>query len=71
MKALGIGITLEGSSVVLSVTKPSRAEDTIWEAVEEALCAGLSVEQFRREAATAWDYTIKQRAKDDAKVWNK
>lgn len=47
----------------MSVTKPSKVEDAIWEAVELAIDNGWTPEQFKSELADAWA----ERLRDDAK----
>lgn len=58
-----------GLTVDLQVVRANRAQDAIWNAVEEAQGIGMTVEQFRREAADAWSYGLKQRREADAKAW--
>jgi hypothetical protein len=60
MKTLGLRIGGNGS---MSVTKPSKVEDAIWEAVELAIDNGWTPEQFKSELADAWA----ERLRDDAK----
>lgn len=55
MKPLGM--------IGLAVIKPSRVEDRIWDSVEEAILAGWSPEQFKREAAQAWSQILRDQAK--------
>ena len=69
MKPTGLAMTIQGHSLSMHVTQPNRVTDAIWEAVQEAVSAGTTVERFRREAAEAWDYEMKQRAKDAAAAW--
>lgn len=49
------------------VHKPTRTEDAIWNAVEQAINEGWTPKQFKSEVASAWE----ERLKEDAKqaVW--
>lgn len=58
----------EGVPVIRVVT-PSKVEDAVWDAVEEAILAGWSVERFRRECASAWEDALRERLKREAKEW--
>lgn len=60
MKPNGLRFGIGGS---MSVTHPTKVEDAIWEAVELAIDAGWTPEQFKNELADAW----KERLRDDAK----
>jgi hypothetical protein len=53
-----------GLTIDLQVTRPTRAEDAIWEAVKAAIAAGMTPRQFRIEAASAWEDELRQAAKD-------
>ncbi len=70
-KPLGMGISITPSGPLLSVSRPSHVENTIWEAVREAVCAGWTVQHFKTEAASAWADEMKRQAKDDAQEWSK
>jgi hypothetical protein len=56
MKPLGLTFDLQ-------VARPTKAMDAIWDAVEVAIAENMTPEQFRHEAADAWE----QRLHDDAK----
>jgi hypothetical protein len=58
MKPLG------ASLAPLRVITPSRVEDKIWEAVQEAISAGWTPKQFRSEAGDAWAHELRAMAKD-------
>lgn len=60
----------ENGSPRMFVPAISRVEDAIWEAVQEAISAGLTVEQFRKEAAEAWRQELQDQAERDAKAWS-
>lgn len=47
MKPLGLTSTLQ-------VVRSSPAEDAIWRAAEEAICAGMTPKQVIRELYCAW-----------------
>lgn len=61
MKPLGV-------TADLRVRMPSRAEDMIWEAVREAINDGMTPEQFKSEAAEAWQECLKEDGKHAAKT---
>lgn len=60
MKPAGAYFTAGGG---LIVRKPSRTEDAIWNAVEEAIREGWTARQFRDEASEAWEHALKEQAK--------
>lgn len=53
----------------LQVVRPTYAQDAIWDAVQEAQTAGMSVEQFKQEAAKAWEHYLDEKKTQDAKTW--
>jgi len=61
MKPLGI-------TPHLRVIRPTAAEDAIWDAVAAAIEHGWSPEDFRVEAASAWEHELKEAAKHAASV---
>lgn len=61
-KPNGIGIYSDGHSVALRITQSSRNVDQIWDAVQCAVDAGMTVEQFKREVAQAWADKLRQDA---------
>jgi len=65
MKPLGVEINMAGS---MSVTHPSKVEDAIWDAVEEAINAGWTPRQFKNEIAAAWVERLKQDARDADRI---
>jgi hypothetical protein len=65
VKPLGIGLGVYDGTLKMRVTPTSRATDAIWEAVEEARCASMTVKQFIAEAREAWEYHAKQDLKGD------
>jgi hypothetical protein len=70
-KPLGIGFAVRDGALGFTSSMPSRAEDKIWEAVQEARCAGWTVAQFRSECAEAWDHDMRDEQKTAAKEWSK
>jgi hypothetical protein len=62
---------LEGNAIVMGVTQSRRWMDKVWEAVQEAQCDNVTVEQFKRECAEAWAYEREQQAKADRDDWRK
>jgi hypothetical protein len=69
MKPLGVGLAADPASKTLGfyVSRPTHAEDAIWEAVRTAIDEGMSPERFRMEAAEAWEEALR----DDAKAARK
>lgn len=67
---LRMDLTYSGD-VRYQTTNPSSAENAIWDAVEEAIRAGMSVRSFLFEAEQAWDETLTKMAKDARKEWPK
>lgn len=62
-KPLGISLDIIGGLPRMSVSQSDRAADAVWDAVEVAISAGMTPQQFRREAADAWEHVIKEEAK--------
>ncbi len=71
MKPTGVHLTLRNGYPSLAVSTPNRAIDAIWDAVREARLAGLSVQQFRSEAAEAWEHDIRDEIKSTRAEWAK
>ena len=63
----GGGVKPSGVTWDLRVTHPSRVEDKLWEVVEEAIAAGWTPRDFIREASEAWQYRLREDARDAAK----
>ena len=70
MKPNGLRIGYGPGGLALSVTTPDRVSDAIWSAVQAAIESGLTVRQFRVEAAQAWDHELTEARKDAAKDWS-
>ncbi len=67
-KPHGLAITLDNSgNLGLKVRTPNRVEDLVWQAVQEAQLAGMTVKQFRLEVAEAWEHERKEQLKDEMK----
>lgn len=58
-----------GMTADFRIVRPSRVEDKIWEAVEEAFCAGWTPQQFISEARQSWDQANRDKAKEDDKLF--
>lgn len=67
---LGIGLMSDGTPVYM-VRPRNSAVDHIWDAVEDAITANMTVEQFKRIAAEAWTDTLQKHAKWAADDWRK
>lgn len=65
MKPLGIKLTIDGG---MRVVHPSRVEDAVWNAVEEAQAAGWTAKQLKAEFANSWAEALKRQAKEDAET---
>lgn len=61
---IGFGIT-EGGDLRLSVTKSSRAEDLIYDAVQEAQSEGMTPTRFVSIARSAWSTTREEQTKHE------
>ena len=53
-----------GLTVGLQVTKPTRAMDMIWDAIEQAIDEGMTVRQVKIEMQQAWESAFNQKAKE-------
>jgi hypothetical protein len=62
---------MSGGAVTFSVRHPTGAEDAIWDAVEQAILAGMSPEEFKREAAQAWEEVLAADAKRAVAILSK
>lgn len=63
MKPPGIGLGVSGGAVVMYATGSDRATDKLWDAVDEAITAGMTPERFKREMVAAWEHHRKQQTK--------
>lgn len=56
MKPIEVGMRVtESGAIGFAVNRPSKVEDAIWEAVEQAIEAGWTPRQFKLEVASAWE----------------
>jgi hypothetical protein len=51
-------------TATFQIVRPTRAQDKIWDAVSEAVCAGMTVKEFIQEAREAWADELRSAAKD-------
>lgn len=49
----------------------TRTEDTIWDAVRDAINANMTPTQFKREASQAWQHFLNEDAKAARDVFEK
>jgi len=70
MKPLGIGFGISNGLPTMGVHTPSRVEDAVWDAVEEAISAGWTPAKFRREVIAAWDHELDEQKKQALKELN-
>ena len=52
-----------GMTPMMQVIRPTPIEDRIWDAVSEAIAAGMTPERFRSEVAQAWEHELREEAK--------
>lgn len=50
------------------VTHAKPWEDALWNAVQEAIGAGIPAERFKRELLSAWQQTVKDRLEHELKI---
>ena len=67
-KPNGAVFNLDGT---LRITTPSRVEDKIWDAVEEAIAAGWTPSRLIAEAADAWTQSLTQQARTDGREFQR
>lgn len=60
-----------GMTAALQIIRPDAVQDAVWDAVERAVDAGWTVEQFRSEAADCWNEYLRQKRESDMKAWSK
>jgi ABC-type glycerol-3-phosphate transport system substrate-binding protein len=64
MKPLGVYLNTNAlGQPTIGVRRSSRAEDAIWNAVEEAVAAEMDVKDFMAEARQAWAEELDKRKK--------
>ena len=69
MKPSGVRIGIGPNGPVMGVPRITRTEDAIWSAVQEAIDEGWTVEDFRRECASAWAQKLSDEREDAKKAW--
>lgn len=57
-----------GMSIDLRVLLPSKTEDLIWSAVEDAVATGWTPARFKREVALSWDEAMKRESKEAQRI---
>jgi hypothetical protein len=71
MKPAGITFGMGANGPTLGVTRPSRAEDKTYEAVEEAILEGWTIERFLCEAREAWLHHKQEEVKTAEDEWTR
>jgi len=66
-----VGIGFSDGVPTFFVRPRNSSVDRIWDAVEEAINSGMTVEQFKNHAAEAWTDTLQKHAKWAADDWRK
>lgn len=61
----------QSGDIGMRVVPIDRIADRVWDAVEEAINAGWTVEQFRCECAEAWAHTLRKQAEWAERDWRK
>ncbi len=56
-----------GLTADFRIIRPTRIEDKVWDAVEEAVNAGWTPRQMMQEVRECWAESLKQKAQDDDK----
>ena len=69
MKPSGVRIGIGPSGPTMSIPRITRTEDAIWNAVQEAVDEGWTVEQFRRECASAWAQKLRDEREHAQREW--
>jgi hypothetical protein len=60
-----------GMTAAFEIVRSDRVQDGIYKAVEAAIDAGWTPEQFREEAAECWDIYLSEKRRTDAAAWKK
>ncbi len=58
-----------GMTGFFEIVRPTEAQNKIYEAVEAAHEAGMTVEDFRAECRECWDVALKEKARMDGRAW--
>ena len=68
-KPLGIAIGMKSNGAPhMYVTGPDRLIDAIWDVVQDCIIAGMTPEQFKKEAANAWAHELRNEADRARKI---
>jgi N-acetylglucosamine kinase-like BadF-type ATPase len=67
-RPLGIGLAVADGALTFRVQPIDRAADRVWDAVREAIDAGMTPERFRSEAAEAWEHHLTEDGKHAAET---
>ena len=54
-----------GMTAAFEIVRPSRLEDTIYDAVESAVSSGMSPTDFFAEAKECWSIALREKAQQD------
>lgn len=69
-KPTGLAVRVDECGVRFAVSHSSRVGNAVWDAVQTAVDAGWSPEQFKREVADAWQEKLRDDARHANKVLN-
>lgn len=64
-------MTVGRDGIGMHVTQSNRALDAVWDAVEEAQSAGMTPQQFMREAQQAWEYYLREKTRVETEAFRK
>ena len=71
MKPLGISLTVGATGPRLGCSRPSRTEDLLWDAVEQAQIEGWTPKRLIAEMREAWEYQRKLDIEGELKEFDK
>ena len=60
-----------GLTATFQVIRPTRAEDKIYEAVQEAIASNMTPTDFIREARKSWAHELREQARFDADTFTR
>lgn len=60
-----------GMTAAFQIVRPTPTQDAIYAAVEAAIDAGMSVEDFRCEAQECWEICLDEKVKADRQAWER
>ena len=58
-----------GLTSSLSIVRPEAWEDSLWDAVEEAISCNISPMKFKNEQIKAWKFYLKQEAEHAERIF--